>query len=90
MITTFVSANVKCGSKGTVARLWMVEGAENAEQVRAMNFVCQRCKTDWTEGDISVGADLDKVSCSNCYSSNVRITKVKITWLAAKDFEVRS
>ena len=87
MITSVVSANVKCGSKGTNGRLWNLAQAENAEQVRAMEFLCQRCKTDWTEGDISIGADLDKVSCSNCYSSNVRITKVKITWLTANDFK---
>ena len=86
MITTVVTVAVKCGSKGTLARLARVPDTKGAENYIAKRFRCRRCDQKWTDGDISCGADLDRVSCSNCYSSNVEITRLQISYLQAKDF----
>lgn len=49
-------------------------------------FCCQGCKLRWGGRYIEVGVDLDKVSCSNCYSDNVRLTQIKIEVLEDSDF----
>ena len=87
MVTTVVSASIKCGSKNTRQRLNKIQVKENAEQIKPFAFRCRRCHQEWGYLDVSIDQDLDEVTCSNCYSSNVVIAKIQITWLEAKDFK---
>ena len=87
MVTTAVSASIKCGSNHTLRRLNKIQTIERAEQIKPLAFRCRRCHTEWGYLDVSISQDLDRLHCSNCYSSNVIITKIKLVWLEAKDFK---
>lgn len=86
MNTSIIQTNVRCGMRGTPARLWKLTEAEGAEQVEPVRYRCSSCHQEWKQEDFSGGQELDTVSCSNCYSSNVRIVAVKLIFLEEKDF----
>lgn len=87
MTTLVISSCIKCGSKGTLLRLENVRKRENCEQITPVEFRCRRCQTFWNYLDVSIGQDLDRVCCSNCYGSNVIISRIKIVQIEARDSE---
>ena len=72
--------SIRAGKAGTWKRLNELTSFLKASTVKPRNLECQNCRTKWKHSDVSIGADLDKMSCSNCYSSRVEITTVEVTY----------
>lgn len=84
MTDRYVDCLIRC-CKGALKR--MSEAApRGAEQIRAHEFKCPSCGLWWTAEDFSGANEPDTVKCSGCYGSRVLITKMRISFLEAKDF----
>ncbi len=77
MISTDVSCSIRCNARAR-QRMYDLPDAFGAIQVRADKFACVRCHQTWDWKDFAGFNQLDKVSCSNCYSKAVIITRVHI------------
>lgn len=64
--------------------LALIEDAEYS-YVEPYGFRCQRCGQEWTADDLFSGFDVSTVTCSNCYSADVSMTKVKIVKVRPPD-----
>ena len=59
--------------------------AQDAVEINALEFRCVDCMQSWTRDDISLNADLTKLSCSNCYGDRVLVTRIEILVLGKKE-----
>lgn len=89
METTIVICKIKVGLNAKTPLNSMCKSAlkYNYNAVWPWEFVCKDCKTRWGGAYISVDVDMKKVSCSNCYSDNIILTKYKIEVCTKEDFE---
>lgn len=91
MITKIVRSYIQVGAKAVRPLERMIQSAKrhNHNDVWPWEFTCMECRTRWGGSAIAVGVELPKVSCSNCYSEFVRLTKLKIEVCEASDFDLR-
>lgn len=72
------TCRVKVGSHGSLKRMCALPCYEGQSAIEPVGFECVRCQQRWKADDVSTPYDLDHASCSNCYSSNVYLTSVKV------------
>lgn len=52
--------------------------AQDAVEIKAIAFRCADCMQQYVSDDFSSNVDVTRISCSNCYSDCVLVTRIEI------------
>lgn len=73
-------ASIRCGA-GAKDRLVQLGKSLRAYDCTPTEFYCKDCHQRWLLSEMSGAGDVDTIACSNCYSENVLIVQVKVTFV---------
>lgn len=75
MLTTNVRTNIRCRSQKADESIHAVMEGKHADAADPIAYKCLRCHLEWEDGPCD---SWRTKTCSNCYSDNVVIAKIRL------------